>query len=146
VGNFYYHIYTQGAEKGGSMIKSNLEVVGWAILTILLILSLNACCTGDECTDPEPYFPSRNYRTFFKYSTTYPFGKITDVSIQKEVRNKGGSGEIFITVECEKYEWYASKVFHMDKHESVNIKANFSVPKPQPQSFSCEFEFTVRAA
>lgn len=91
---------------------------------------------------PEPYFPSKSYSEGHKYA---PGGTITGVTIGVEVRNRGGPGEVFVTVACvERKDLLASKVFYMDEDESVMVRAHFGVFTSGP--FTYKIECTARAA
>lgn len=91
---------------------------------------------------PEPYFPSKSYGEGYNYA---PGGIITGVTIEGEVRNRGGPGEVFVTVAgVERKDLRASEVFYMDEDESVMVRAHFRVFTSGP--FICKFECTARAA
>lgn len=90
---------------------------------------------------PEPFFPIHNSsREGYSYGLG---GLITGVTIEKEVKNRGGAGEVFVTVDAGSQDLSGSKVFYMDKDESVVIQAHFRVFE---SFFSRTFKWETRAA
>ena len=111
---------------------------GLQLITADIIVSTAKAQTAKE--EPDPYFPSSNYREGYDYSLA---GTIIGVTITKELRNRGGSGEVFVSLTCKENNLSASKVFYMDKDESALVEVHFAL---STSYFYCPFKFTTRAA
>lgn len=87
---------------------------------------------------PDPYFSSKSYGEGHTYA---PGGVSTGASSTMEVRNRGGPGEVFVKVQ--RGDLNTSKVFYMDKDESVMVHAHFrGITGPGPRII----KWTARAA
>ncbi len=103
--------------------------------TITPILTPNL--TPAPAGGPDPYFPNGD----FSFAASYgPFGEPGGVSIGKEVWNRGGSGDVFVSVACTQWGWVSSAVFHMDAGVLVEVEAHVR------NTCDWRLTFTTRAA
>src|SRR4030043_381683 len=93
--------------------------------TPALVSTMNPLPTSISPGKPAPFFPNQNYSESHSYASS---GIITGVTIRIELKNRGNAGDVFIAVAAEEsQDLKGSKVFYMDKDESVVVQAHFKV-------------------
>jgi len=91
---------------------------------------------------PEPYFPYKDIHVSYDYS---PTGMAVGGSVEMEVVNRGGAGEVFVSVVWVNKGENNSKVFYMDELESVLLEAYFVGLRPGPHRVDT-YNWTARPA